>query len=72
MNRIFEESGIEQICTDITKILKESQTYIEELESISSQAEGAEGEVPSYVPRAGISTACNSLKNSHSSAKFEL
>ncbi len=35
MNRIFEESGIEQICTDITKILKESQTYIEDLESLS-------------------------------------
>ena len=72
MNRIFEESGIEQICTDITKILKESQTYIEELESISSQAEGAEGEVPSYVPRAGISAASSSLKSSLSSAGEEI
>ena len=54
MNRIFDESGIEQIYTDITKILERSQTYIEELESISGQAEGAEGEVLSYVPKAGI------------------
>ena len=58
MNRIFDQGGIEQICTGITQILEQSQTYIEELEAVSGQAEGAEGEVPSYVPGAGISSAC--------------
>lgn len=68
MKRIFDQGGIEQICTGITKILEQSQIYIEELGSICSRAESAEGSVPPYVPRAGISGACSSLRSSLSSA----
>ena len=72
MNRIFDEGGIGEICSGITRVLEQSQAYIEEMGAVCSRAEGAEGAVPSYVAKAGISGACSALRGSLSSADEEI
>lgn len=52
MNRIFNKAGVEQIYTDITKILEESQTYIEEIERTVNKLENCRIRGTDLIPAA--------------------
>ena len=72
MKRIFDTAGVGEICDEIKQILKDTQEYMEGLESVAEAARSADDSVPSYVTRTNISSYASVLKNHLSAADAEI
>lgn len=62
MNRTFNKSETARILREITKTLKETENYMEDLKELCTKAEGVAGEVPGYVARVPIGGTTSALK----------
>jgi len=63
MDRIFDQSEVTRICEEIIKILKESESYMEEMKSVASSAESAADLVPADVRDQGIYSAASGQRS---------
>jgi RHS repeat-associated protein len=71
MDRIFETSKVTQICDDLNKILKESESYMESLKTISNNAQEAANAVPADTREASITTASSGASSAADGTDFE-
>ena len=62
MNRVFNTSSIESLCTELKTLAKQCQEHVEQMEQAASRARAAVESVPSGARSSAALSAADSLK----------